>query len=428
MKKNQADYNCKTQEMVNPVFNTAKTTLYQMALAGDPLAVSIAKRLGLTYEETQKSASSSMDKIVEQTFRIVLEIRYHTMQCLAQQSGQPVTVDVPCGYTPRGLEYARKERPFIGLDLPAVISEIHEKILPMIPQEAREKVRYRPVDVTDPDSFRAALADAGTGFCMITEGLMMYLTDSELDAFLDNIRWALEKCGGCWITADPEIEVLHRSIQKIIAAGNSRKESGITEQVLAERADVNSPHNRMRIRFDHIDEDTKGAMDLLSGCNLRAERLIIADHMRTSEINSLQEVSEVQKQAILQAMRDCAFWKITAAQDCRRNGADEVKTKKKGFNVNVLKEGRKMEMRVTGRLDTLTAPRLLEEFRKAAAAQETSEVRIDCNDLEYISSAGLRTLLIMYKECTEGIVIANANSYIVEIMEMTGFHSLFRFI
>ena len=426
MKNNQADDNHKTQEMVNPVFNTAKTTVYQMALAGDPLAASIAEVLGLTYDETQKSASSSMDQIYEQTFRIVLDIRYHTMQRLALQSGQPVTVDVPCGYTPRGMEYARSERSFTGLDLPAVISEINEKILPMIPQEARERVRYRAVDVTDPDSFRAALTDAGASLCMITEGLLMYLTDSEIDAFLNNIRWALEEYGGCWITADPEIEIQHKSIQKIIAAGYSRKEPENPSRVLREKADITSPHNFMLIRLEHVDEDIKAAMERLPVYNLRAERLIIADHMRTSEITSLQEVSEEQKEAILQAMRKCAFWKITALQDHRRDGADEIKTKKNGFSLSAVKRGKKLEMRVAGRLDTLTAPRLLEEFQKAAEAQEINEVQIDCSDLEYISSAGLRTLLIMHKKCKDGVVIANPKSSIVDIMEQTGFYPLFK--
>ena len=426
MEKNQADDNHKTQEMVNPVFNTAKTTVYQMAIAGDPLAVSIAKWLGLTYEETQKSATSSMNKVYEQTFRIVLEIRYHMMQRLARQSGQPLTVDVPCGYTPRGIEYAQSGRPFIGLDLPAVISEINEKILPMISQEEREWVRYRAVDVTDPDSFRAALADAGTSLCMTTEGLMMYLTDPEIDVFLDNIRWALEEFGGCWITADPEIEVQHKSIQKIIAAGYSQREPLVPVRVLTEKADITSPHNWMLIRYDHIDEDTKAAMEMLSGYNLRAERMIVADYMEVSEINSLQEVSEEQKQAILHAMQECAFWKITAVQEHRGDEANEIKTERNGFNVRILKTGKKMEMKVTGRLNTLTAPILLEEFQKAAAEQEIKEVQIDCDDLEYISSAGLRTLMIMHKKCTDGVVIANANSTIVEIMELTGFYSLFK--
>ena len=66
--------------------------------------------------------------------------------------------------------------------------------------------------------------------------------------------------------------------------------------------------------------------------------------MKTSEINSLQEVSEEQKQAILNAMKECAFWKITAAQDHRSDGENEIETKRKGFNADFLKRDKKMEI------------------------------------------------------------------------------------
>ena len=43
-------------EKTNPVFNTAKMTLFQMAQNGNPNAVAIVKKMGLA-EDTQKSKS-----------------------------------------------------------------------------------------------------------------------------------------------------------------------------------------------------------------------------------------------------------------------------------------------------------------------------------------------------------------------------------
>ena len=48
-------------------------------------------------------------------------------------------------------------------------------------------------------------------------------------------------------------------------------------------------------------------------------------------------------------------------------------------------------------------------------------MHVDCHDLDYISSAGLRVLLIMQKGCENGVMIAEINEVISEILEQTGF-------
>ena len=44
-------------ERVNPVFNTAKMTVYQLAATGNTDAAEIAKKLSLSFEKTQNSSS-----------------------------------------------------------------------------------------------------------------------------------------------------------------------------------------------------------------------------------------------------------------------------------------------------------------------------------------------------------------------------------
>ena len=46
-------------EKVNPVFHTAKMTLFQLAANGDSDAVMLAKSMGLTQEETQNSENTT---------------------------------------------------------------------------------------------------------------------------------------------------------------------------------------------------------------------------------------------------------------------------------------------------------------------------------------------------------------------------------
>ena len=54
---------------------------------------------------------------------------------------------------------------------------------------------------------------------------------------------------------------------------------------------------------------------------------------------------------------------------------------------------------------------------------------IDCADLDYISSAGLRVLLIIKKALPENeFILLNVNKPIMEILDTTGFSDLFTIV
>lgn len=88
-------------------------------------------------------------------------------------------------------------------------------------------------------------------------------------------------------------------------------------------------------------------------------------------------------------------------------------TKKKEENV--------LTLMIEGRLDTATAPEL-EAVIDTDLVNE-KEVVFDFDDLEYISSAGLRVILkaqkIMNKQGSMKII--HVNNAIMEIFEITGF-------
>ena len=174
-------------EKTNPVFNTAKMTLFQMAQNGNPHAAAVIEKMGLT-EETQKSKSFSMGPEEELTFRIVLETRYQTMGKLARESGFPVIVDLPCGYTPRAIETAEEGREYIGMDLPAVISDMSSIIPSLLDEKKQELVRFCAVDATNFQSMETALRDVKRKLCTNTEGLLMYFSDAEIHPGSRRIR------------------------------------------------------------------------------------------------------------------------------------------------------------------------------------------------------------------------------------------------
>lgn len=89
-------------------------------------------------------------------------------------------------------------------------------------------------------------------------------------------------------------------------------------------------------------------------------------------------------------------------------------------------EGEIATVKVEGRLDTMTAPEL-----QGALSEYPGDVRrlvFDFASLEYISSAGLRVLLGMYKQMTSvggEIQVVHANTAVKDVFEMTGFSDIF---
>lgn len=74
------------------------------------------------------------------------------MNVLAQNSGFDTEIDLPCGYTPKAIKFARKNKKFIGLDLPAVITEFEPVIMNLIDKDKRGLVKFHAVDAVNFDS------------------------------------------------------------------------------------------------------------------------------------------------------------------------------------------------------------------------------------------------------------------------------------
>ena len=89
--------------------------------------------------------------------------------------------------------------------------------------------------------------------------------------------------------------------------------------------------------------------------------------------------------------------------------------------------GSSLEVAVEGRLDTMTAPELLSLCRKETAGKKWNRIRMNMKELEYISSAGLRVLMILQKEKPkEGeLSLCRLKPAVREIFETTGFDQLF---
>lgn len=78
---------------------------------------------------------------------------------------------------------------------------------------------------------------------------------------------------------------------------------------------------------------------------------------------------------------------------------------------------------VEGRVDSTTAPIFEENAEKILAENAHTEVYIDADGLEYISSAGLRVMLKLLKQ-EKNLTVINASSEVYDIFEMTGFSEM----
>ena len=405
-------------EKVNPVFNTAKMTLFQLAANGNRDAATLAKSLGLTLEATQNSTNTkaSPEQVLGGT--IMLETRYSTMARLVEESGC-TPVDMPCGYTPRAIAFARKGLPYYGLDLPVVIRELSDKINALIPPEQREFAHLREVDATNYSSLEKALEDIDGPVCITTEGLLMYFTDSEVGALCDNIRRILEKKGGCWYTADVESPLQYVIVMRALVGDRFMEIMTNSVQQTKDKSDVEIGKNALITNPADMAGSIRNAMAFLAKYGLKAERINVGENM--PKINSLDKVSTEQAAAVLEGMKHCAFWKITPSG----MAVDLPSTETEGFHVDASIQEGTLSLALTGRLDTITSPSLLSFFEKLKAEQAIAAVEVDCSRLDYISSAGLRVLMIMHKACKGGVSLHGKNGTVTEIIEQTGFDSIF---
>ncbi len=82
---------------------------------------------------------------------------------------------------------------------------------------------------------------------------------------------------------------------------------------------------------------------------------------------------------------------------------------------------------VSGRLDTPAAVKAQQEIGPLLENAD-KEITLDCSDLEYISSSGLRLFLTIRKETSAKggkVIIEHINDEIKKVFMMTGFFNLF---
>ena len=414
--------NEKLREEVNPVYSTAHSCLQIVAALGDADSELLRKTLGFSAfgEDRKERGVNVPPEILEAlmnalpVFSSLPEARFFSSNNFIMASGIKRVVDLPCGYTARGIKLARSGLRYYGLDLPAVIDAMGPAVKQVI--GANGNITYHAVDATNFASLRNALKGEEGEIIVTTEGLLMYLTQAELETVFSNVRRLLLDYGGKWITVDNELSKAEKAALAEMTSGMPAAAQKIGAVAAGSVAKTTLNNNVF------FDPDPETAKLFVSDMGFDLEIVPMGDFMPET-ITAFSKLPEELRKKLTETLRLVNFWVMTA-----KHGATEEFTCSEGnFKADVRLSKGVLSVSLIGRLDTITAPSLLALYREAAEKGSIRSVCVDMKELEYISSAGLRVLLIMRKALgnNQEISLVNMNESVREIVETTGFDTIF---
>ena len=97
------------------------------------------------------------------------------------------------------------------------------------------------------------------------------------------------------------------------------------------------------------------------------------------------------------------------------------------MKINIQRNGDEVVVALNGELDTVTTAQMGEELNRIIE-MASNQLIIDCKDLEYISSSGLRFFMQLkrHSEQQNGTVtLINMNQDVKELFHISGFHHIF---
>ena len=93
------------------------------------------------------------------------------------------------------------------------------------------------------------------------------------------------------------------------------------------------------------------------------------------------------------------------------------------MNVTIKEEGEKALVKLEGRLDTTNADQFMKDIKPLMDGNH-AEIDVDCADMEYTSSQGLRMFLMLQKNVSARgakLVLRNMKPHVKEVFDITGF-------
>lgn len=416
--------------IVNPTSNTAITTLIMLANAHYDEALAILEKMGVDKEKIFRGVDPS--DMINRPSDIVRELRYVALNRTIEESGYKTLMDLPCGYTPKVFEFTRKGMQYIGCDLPAVIQEFSPIIAAMTDEEQKKMIRFQVVDVTNYESMKAAADIADGPVCIATEGLTVYLTEDEVRQLSENIRRILVEKGGCWLNADVETFEYYMAVFKAVAGDRAMELLRAARKGFSGQSDTDLHKNNASVvnrSGGKIAPDYAKIEARYRSRGLLVEK--IPYFREDLELHLFEAMTKEEIEKLRENMKRVNVWKITADPDFKEKKQADAEDAEElpidpnlPFEVSGSRSGGLLEVKIQGRMDTITAPELLKKFQEAGDG--ITDIHVDVRRMVYVSSAGLRVLLIMYKSLKGqgSFEMTGINAAVREILETTGFDQI----
>ena len=93
------------------------------------------------------------------------------------------------------------------------------------------------------------------------------------------------------------------------------------------------------------------------------------------------------------------------------------------MNVTINEEGAKALVKLEGRIDTTNADQFMKDITPLMNGTH-EEIEMDCSDMEYTSSQGLRMFLMLQKSVSSRgakLLLRNMRPPVKEVFDITGF-------
>ena len=411
MKKQERKHAMDYRTMVNPTYLTAKSTLFMLAGMGNDDAKRVIAALGtqdiLTQRDSKKQGPALPETEVKALMTgasLAIKSRYEALSRLIRTEGTKGLMDIACGYTPRGLYCDREGIDYVGLDVPVVAEELQK-----MAETLGISGAYVAGDATNAASLTAAAERLNRNILISCEGLLSYLSTDEFEQLLGGIRQILKSHGGAWVSSDFGVDYEAFSTACMSSPDAARLYNESRRQTMASANIYNEG-------VTNWDEEKKLAFLAEHGFNVEKLPFYYDDQEETL----LAGLPENWKATFLRLLSAASLWKMTLSNGSAREkieGAKEVQNLK----IDYKKENGVLYCAVTGRIDTISAPALLEVFENNYDG--ITGIKVDAEKLEYISSAGLRVLLMAVKKAGK-VTVINASDAVKEIFETTGFDQM----
>lgn len=407
--------------LVNPTFHTAQQTLYMLAAAHNEDAIRYIEMMGLKngLERSKKQVDEENSIFTPQEANDLMvgvtlgvECRYESLTRLLKQSNIKNVLDIACGYTPRALTVQKMGLDYIGLDVPVVAEQMSKLADELFPQASHPV--YIGGDATNAASLTAA-ADLLHGELFITsEGLLQYLSKNELIQMIHGIREILLKHGGAWYSSDMEV-----AYDKLSAV-NIGNPDALKRFAQARNALV----DKSNIYFESASFETiEDKMKFFEENGLKIKRIPFFEDGQHS--NMLMAVSPEKQPKIRALLQTFFIWEMTPDETYTAPAPVHMAEKAEDLSIDYYVENGVLHCRTEGRVDTLSAPALLKVLEETTAQNKLTSMTIDAAKLEYISSAGLRVLMMAAKRLGQnGVTLLHANDTVRDILAATGFDAL----